>query len=578
MRGPLQLFPALKFRLLNCIFNPYILLPHSVFLITTWVLVTIQQTDVSISTNTSPSVVTATTTVIATPTTLTTTIITTQFPTQTPDFELQVKDYLSLKANDTAQVINAHLQSYSSNLEASILGWNNSIQTQLQLEAQHYKSLQQYNQTIFLNLVDQAQVINSSVEYLTTNGLVVTSGSNPDVLAGLSLNITFLQNVFGNISSSLNALESIHRYSLPSVSFQTFFPADVQNWIKNDQDIQTSTSQLINNLESTLNQTNRSMKKRDQISKNTTDYRHKGLELSGIFAGTYLSTVLLFWCLEYLSYRIEIVQFQQTVEKQVVFVEEKQQDIDPIITRLQAHENLQEILRAFDYFAKHPVVSSLGEIQKGLAQRIMPPKARASCGRITKFFNWWLATHGLMLWVLLLTFVVEGQVVSRFINTTVDSKQVFKRETSTINNKTSFERAEPFCSAFEAVVNYKLNATAQQVLWNGQNGTISSVYDEIIKQLNETSQSFPFQAAEISVLRDNQDLTFTNFSSMLASSFLDSNIATTYSTNKKIHKRDLETISGVNYKAVKTVYHQICLVLIFTIVFHHGCGLLLAFF
>ncbi|SCU77835.1 LAME_0A02388g1_1 [Lachancea meyersii CBS 8951] len=588
MRDSVQLFPALRYRLFNCIFNPCILLPHAIFLITIWLMVSQavppQDTPTS-STNTA--IITTISTVTATPMTtlISTTIeaaVTTDSysPITTQHVENLINSFLDAKANDTAQVLSGVLQGYVTNIDSLVAGWNDSIHTQAYIWEQHYSSLQQYNKSIFSNLQTQSQVIDSSVQYLTSNGLLVTTGSTPGTLDGLKLNTSFLENIFDNVSASLHELRNGYLYYPTNVSLNSISRSQVKIWLGNDLSVQASQRELIKSLQKAVNSTgaNTIVKRQEQITGKKMNAKQKAFKLSVILAATYIVGVILLMCLEYLSYRIEMAHFHQATEQLIIEAGESLRDLDDERYRLMAHRHIQEILLPYSHFTKHPKSCTVDEVVVSTVERMTKSEKTFKFRKLSVFIHWWLASHGVTMWIFLLTFAIEGHVLWTFLEPGENTSHALrKRDTLASTIDTQYDTVLPLCTTFESVVNAELYATVQNHFWNAQNGTVASVFDKVYEELNRTQENLLFSVMPKPTALEHIDFEFANFSSFLASRLSTYFPQTADTGYKNLHKRNSAESRASKITACRAVYYKIVYTLLGTIVYHHLCGFALAF-
>ncbi|SCU78307.1 LAFA_0A05974g1_1 [Lachancea sp. 'fantastica'] len=586
MRTMHKPFPALRYRLISCVLNPYILLPHALFLITIWLMVSIQNAnrDASTGTSTFTTIATATSTPSRQTLTITSNVTASGTSRHSPsatDVEPQIRNYLAAKASDAAQVLNGELQGYVSNINSKLTNWDTSIKTQLSIWEQHYMSLQQYNQSIYSNLESQSNELDSTVQYLTSNGLLVSTGSLPNSLQGLQLNVTFLESIFSNVSSSLDEIKNKHTFYPRNVSLTPISFDEVHGWISNDTAIESSFRSLVNSLQTAIPKTSSKSvrKRRDLENVANTNYRQKGIKLSALFCVTFVVCATLMMCVENLIFRIEMSRLRLTSEQLLAQSWEKI-NFDNTIYRLHVQGDFQDILVSYAGFAKFPIACTLSDVLLSTVKRFMWPSLRknSTIGKMNIFIHWWLASHGLAVWIFVATFLVEGQIVTSFLTQPeINYGQLQKRKDMTFEMVTANnDQLLTLCTAFESVVNTELNIAAQNRFWGVRNDSVAAAYDKVIKQLHQTETDFPL----ITIASDNQlersSVEFANFSGFLALGLSKYLPETTDTGSKLFHKRDFHSEKNPKLKGYSEVHAKLVWTLLGLLMIHHSCGVLLA--
>ncbi|CEP63479.1 pheromone-regulated protein PRM2 LALA0_S08e03422g [Lachancea lanzarotensis] len=587
MRANLDPFPALRYRLLNCIFSPYVLLPHATFFITLWLMVAFQKDKDTLSE--APTTFTTTATVTAAPRTQKVTLTanftastTSSYSPTSSSLEPKIDDFLAAKANDAAQVLNGVLQGYVTNINSKVANWNTSIKTQLSIWEQHFTSLQQYNQSIFSNLESQSRVLDSTVQYLTSNGLLVTAGNSPSNLEGLELNVSFLENIFSNVSANLGELRSGVSFYPKYVTLMSITSSETEAWLSNSTEVQSSLQSLKDSLQSASNTTgSKSVVKRSEsiilIKRNR---RQKGVMLSALFSTTYIVCTILVMCLEYLIFRIEMSRIRWTSEHLVVQSWEKI-NFDNTIYRLQAQGDIQNTLTPYAYFAKYPMACTSNEIMINAIERTISPSSRKR-PRVQNtifFLHWWLASHGVAIWLFLVTFLVEGRIIGHFLVTSseVDSGPIEKRSNTFLRAETANNsQISSLCTAFETVVNTELYTAANNRLWGVQNNTVATVYDKMLQQLQQTGSESPFLEIAFDTTLGRSEFQFANFSSFLASGLSNSFPKTADTDLLRLSRRDLPSNKSSGPTKYRKLHAKIVWTLLGFVFIHHSCGFLLA--
>ncbi|SCU78469.1 LADA_0A05776g1_1 [Lachancea dasiensis] len=591
MHEPALVFPALKLRLVACIFNPYLLVPNFVFLTTVWGLAAFQASQVSndrsgCTTNTVTTTiptVASTTSIFAMSSTLASSVTPTRTLKSSPQFELHIDNYLSAKATDSAQILNSAIEYYTLEMDSILENWNSSVQAQLTAWQQHYESLKQYNDTIFSNLGHQAQNIARSVNYLTTNGFLVTTGDIPNVLDSLKLNMTDIKILFENVTSSLTGLKSMHHYNVTKrVNLPQILPDRVlTQWLENDKYIQKAKGHLMNGLKQSFNQAQaKALNKRSEPKESHENYRSKCIRLSCIFVSVHACTILLLMYREYLGFRIEMFRLRQTIEAQIKCIEDCACTVNMYKARLRVRGPLQDLLLSYTQSTSHPIAGVFDELLEEHVFSKRPRKKRLINAQVvSKIIHWWLVSNGPALWTLFISFFIEGQVV---LNILADSDsypdRLSKRTfvTHRGNNDLIIGQINALCREFEQEVNSRLNATAFNALWGSGNGTVPTAYAKMRDQLHYTKIPVQLTSPHIPSQLDSVPSSFTNLSSMLASSLLASFSCVIDTDDHSMYKRQMANPEHPYLTNFKLLHRRSCYSLIGIVGLHHLAGILVA--
>ncbi|CAR21174.1 pheromone-regulated protein PRM2 [Lachancea thermotolerans CBS 6340] len=599
MHGPLELFPSLRQRLLSCMFKPQIFAPHAVFWFSTWMLYFLFQDETASLSSTASlaaagaTLVTTTATATATMTATTTKTIayTSSVETEAAGANITsaVETFLSLKANDSARQVATYIEGFNENCKLKLRLWNASLETQLGFWEREYESLKAYNNTIFSNLLEQAQTINSSVDYLSNSGFLVASDSQSSVLRGLSLNTSFLQSVFGNVSSNLGKIRNLTLPAAPTATASALSASEILDSITSNKTTSNFTSMLgvlgsDKKIRTTL------LVKRDSASDTSGKYKQKAIRISSALAATYVAATFAFVCLEYVTYKIEVRGAQDTLQHQLECIDELYKGETVIsVARIRAHESFQQLLICYNDFAKHPVTYTFTEMALELLRRPLSKTwSPVAVAKFVKAYNWWLTTNGLHVFCLFLAAVVEGQILRAFLDVSHSTHPTSlyprsKFSEAALSTKT-LGSISSSCALFESTVNAEINSVVHERLWNASRGNvtqINSLLDEYFSNVNATlkdqvpaiDMNMSYWSSE---LNSEQTFNFTSFSETLAHEIYEVVAPSENLETKRLVRRSEAAQSQAMGKTILARYEKGCLCLLGSVVFYLLCGFLAA--
>ncbi|CUS23239.1 LAQU0S09e00254g1_1 [Lachancea quebecensis] len=606
MHGPLELFPSLRQRLLSCIFKPQVFAPHAVFLFSTWMLYFLFQDETANSSSASSLAIASATLVTTATTTATTTSIAIRTVTHTSSVKTQeaaaavasaVDSFLSLKANDSAQQVATYIEGFNDNYRLKLRLWNTSLGTQLDSREREYETLIAYNDTIFSNLLSQAQTINASVEYISSSGFLVAADPQSSIVRGLTLNTSFLQSVFGNVSTNLDKIRKLTLPTPPTATASAPSAIEILDSITSNKTNANFTSMLTTKLlgisgsESKLRTT--ILSRRDSVKEASSKYKQKAIRISSVLGATYIAATFAFASLEYITYRIEVRSTQDTLQRQLQCIDELYTD-EALITvaRIRAHGSFQHLLICYNNFVKCPVTCTFTEMALALLRKPLSKTWSPAAGvKFVKIYNWWLTANGLHVFCLFFAAVIEGQILKSFLDvshtappTNMYPSNLYRRSEflRTSMSATTLESISSSCAVFENAVNAEINTVVHERLWDASRGTVAQAnmqLEEYFSNVNATLQdqvptinmSTSYWTTEIS---SEQLFNFTSFSAVLTREIYEIIVLSANLETKPLIRRSSVPQSQTSAETIRARYEKGCICLLGCVVFYLLCGFL----
>lgn len=582
---------------MNCIFSTPILASHFIFLLTIWILVgALHDGKYELYSSPSAAPTTSVMTIRETSTITKSLTVTSLTPTPTNnevDISTQIENFLSVKANDSALFIGQSISGFQDRADSALEVWNTSVYAQVHSLEQHYKTLLQYNQSIYSSLAMQAARINSSAAFLASNGFLLAEDVQSSLLNNLSLDLTFLNDLFGNTTSNLQRLRNFGPVNLPTVTIKSITSQEVRKWLDDDQTVAKAIAALkIDILHHTNNskimRTGRFIK-RDSSSRPSNHIKKKAFTLTLILSITLCISILVTMCVEYLSYRYEVRSLQIILQSQLqLFHENAQSNSSPILSRIKCHTKMMNFLQSYNHVSKHPVISAVAE-----AHHILPKMLFNKLGaysketELVKFRIWWVAFSGRNLWYLLLAFYIEGHIFKAFLDTNSASGlyELAKRNEDIIpvSVQASYESVSSSCQTFELVIDSRIKSSLQENVWNSNNGTIAAASESLDRAVAEVVKNIQTELPEfvspgLILLNDtikSEVLNFTSFSSLLVQQLFTVFNVSGSTRDHSLLKRSEATNVHLNLAKIGAYYNRGCLCLLGAVIFHLICGLIL---
>lgn len=518
-----KLLPTLSLpqRLIYCIFHPFILSFLLISLLTIWttyiiliaLLDPLSTSDVRTGTIGAQSITTTTATATATATVTATKVtssaisstLVNSYSFNTSIVQNIASDYIQQRLND----VNSSLYSYVTqdiypNWQQSIGDWNASLSDIADTKKLAYEYLLSCNDTITTQLYQQSIKINDSLDLLSQSALIVGNTNSQGIIANLSVNYWFVNNLFANISRDMQALATLSQnVTLPSVSNATmnffpnitsnFFNSTVLNFTNALMDIQTSDNiTSYSKLAGTRN-----LLKRSETIITVGDVDESRLYkrcqiLSAICIIFCLFSMIAFCCYEWMKYRYERSSFNIHMAYMIDREESSHANGESTI---KAQQKIRELRQRLSFSISEILVYQVSNLIKAGMNIEEPRWKRVS------HFTWWICSSGKNLWILLFYVVVHWQLVSSVSSLTniatdidVDFSSVVSKYTGLVprevtsyasNNPLVYSMVVEACTNFEASFESTLNASTTSQL----EAILAKQAADINSQINKLSDT-----------------------------------------------------------------------------------------
>lgn len=515
-----KLLPTLSLpqRLIYCVFHPFILSFLLISLLTIWTtyIILIASVDSlstsNVSTGTTGTELITTTTASPTATEVIPSLVSsTLSPTLVNSYSFNASiaqnianDYIQQRLN----YVNSSLYSYITldiypNWQQSINIWNASLSDVANTKKLAYDYLLYCNDTITNQLYQQSDKVNNTLNLLSRSALTVGDANNQAIVANLSLNYWFLNDLFVNISQDVTILENFSQsITLPSISNATmnFFPNITTNLF--NFTVSNFTNALMNILTSS-NSTSYSklahtgnLLKRSQNIINVGNVDHSRLYkrcqiLSVICVIFCLLSMIALCCFEWIKYRYERSSFN--IHMAYMTEREELHHVNGE-SRIKAQQKIRELIQRLSFSIGEIFVYQVSNLINA-GMDIEEPR-----WKIVSHFNWWIWSSGKNLWILIFYVVVHWQLVSSLANMTTDidveTPSVVSKYTEFVspkftsyasNNPLVYSRVVEACSDFETSFENTLNASTinqLEVVLAEQAADINSQIDKLANTIS----------------------------------------------------------------------------------------------
>lgn len=611
--------PNLKQRFLGSLFNPLVVVPTVLFIVTVWTSYHIL--DYSSKTDFSTS--TVTTSIITSSTVPTTTVVTTTVvsglrtsPTLSPGGSIskdsirnEVDSFLELKVNNSVHAVNQYLSGYYyPTIQQTVENWNKSFYDGLEREKAMLKTVQSYNETIFSNLYQQSQKINTTIDKLSSEGFTVETDN--DYTSDLLLNYWFINDLFGNVSNTLANLETVGTQRLPNVTENTGLPLkNITEDFKKDTDVERLIEDLVSNISIIIEENNHltfeSLQKKRDIMKRSEYHRDGRLQrkcsiLTAVFAVSYVLAVLVLLAWEWLNYRTESTTFKDLVGSMVdaLLVYHDTEDKE-FSMKLRFNKEIKPSLWRLGFTSTNSMVYYFTKLQIGIFEKVSPcgSSIRLCIGKWQIFrdrlsiFNWWIIKGGMVLYLLLFGVLIEIQVITSLIKVSsldLGASTLEKRSTEyTIGfNSSLFHQVDETCTHFEVSINDYLNQTLNFELWDDDSGILYKLSKEVDNNMSEVIGNLEDMSIGAELIPGwNLDgiefqlpnVTLSNFPETILADVIEKSDTKLELGYAKLKKRDTTNGNSKNalVSSLNALLWRIIVVLMIIILLHHFMGLLI---
>ena len=460
---------SLPQRLVYCMFHPYLINSLFFALITTWTFHSFH-TENSIIYQRS----TASTSTITSGLGVYNHKLSKNITLNLASVDTLAQQYMTSKSNSTVSYINEVIENYwYRDLQLQLVTWNDTLTNNIADNLQYFKNLQVYNEVIHDQLLSNANVINATLQKLAKTGLLLETSDNNNYNEQLTNNFTlnywFLDSLFGNVSGSIDSLDTISQMvALPNVLVPTLKSVQYNN----SESLATSLdifkgklnniSRLYANDSLVTNLKKRSLAE-DDTAKSSSDRKTVRI-YTAVFIVVYIILVPILMVFEWIKFRWEKVLFNEQYSSMISELE------DYKINSLQGSRKcILQLQNSMNNIIVHMFSNSLFKSFNVSLKR----------WKKTTAFNQWIYTNGLQLWVLFFNVVIYWEIIANISSTGTTSS-------NSTNGKSIGMSQEPF--------NMYTNSSTAEVVTNTTTKIDTSYKKNLIDDVNYACMEFQTSA------------------------------------------------------------------------------------
>ncbi|AET39426.1 pheromone-regulated protein PRM2 Ecym_4368 [Eremothecium cymbalariae DBVPG len=442
MNTELLHWTSLKVKLVSCLFNPIILVPTFVYLVSIWTVYSLEQslsnTDLiqSLTTETQTLVQTQTQTETPTQPTATVTIEPTTTPTHTSLPRLDIAsinktliEYIDNELNFTVSFVNKHvINDFNGTIATSLNNWNKSLHDGVQNQQTMLQAIVEYNNSIWDNLRRQSERINSTIDELSSSGFTIGSNNGGQIINDLRLDYEFVPEMFSSVSADLEKVQDFEFRDLPYLEWTRIdYEGLLSEFTNIREDLLKNLQLLIENRTDVFFLASENLKSRDVEQERPAPRNSRKLAIRltiGVIMLAMVSLVLLF-LKEWLCYSLQNHEMIHAIAAEVSTRLEDNEDelsiTDSLKRRKWLNDKVRSIACSFEYTLTHYIVNLQSRFYKARCISSKSPPdwnvrfSNLRWKQLSLYNIWIIGQHGLVLWLTLFVIVTDWQLISTLI-------------------------------------------------------------------------------------------------------------------------------------------------------------------